>query len=275
MRGTILKKSILVCLLIVTGCAQTRKMQTSSIPASYYQETLQDFINLTAGLRIPQYLQKGEPRRRDKEFDVMQYFDVLSHLSMESNYVLDYVYCPQGIGGQPFLYVRPISAPPFGTYQELFETYQHRLAQDAPKNKKQVYLQFYFDFLNYIRTDQTEEGFFELLILRMFAGKFYLYWHAGYYDVRIIPDNDSLEKLFAEDVGIGNPISERVKCKASKLRLTPQISLNTEQVRITFVSFTKWGGFFRETYDIQKDYPHIFLKESRKNVIKYDCGIQF
>jgi hypothetical protein len=109
----------------------------------------------------------------------------------------------------------------------------------------------------------------------MFAGQFYLYWHAGYYDVRIIPDKTSLESLLAEDVGLGNPFPKTFKRKARTILLTPQIIMGNERVKITIITFTKWGGLFRETYEIRKDFPHAILKESRKNLIKYDCGIQF
>jgi hypothetical protein len=41
------------------------------------------------------------------------------------------------------------------------------------------------------------------------------------------------------------------------------------------LTFTMWGGFYRETYIIQRSYPHTIIKYEEELLVPYDCGIMF
>ena len=44
---------------------------------------------------------------------------------------------------------------------------------------------------------------------------------------------------------------------------------------ISLVTFTKWGGFFRLTETMRREYPHEVLDEERELLVPYECGILF
>jgi hypothetical protein len=73
---------------------------------SLFGKYCQEMRALTRGLELPEAFKSPDARKTGDEFDVMQYFKVLDHLSMEPGCVLDYFYVNFGGGGRPVLYAR-------------------------------------------------------------------------------------------------------------------------------------------------------------------------
>lgn len=69
-------------------------------------------------VQAPEHLLKEDAVKTGSEFDTNAYFAVLKHLSLPPDYVLDYVYIYAGLGGEPVLYARSASQPPYRTYSE-------------------------------------------------------------------------------------------------------------------------------------------------------------
>jgi len=44
---------------------------------------------------------------------------------------------------------------------------------------------------------------------------------------------------------------------------------------VEVITFTKWGGFYRETYTISREVPHRIMDIKQENLVPYDCGIAF
>src|SRR5688572_12813456 len=67
-----------------------------------------DIVNAVGEIQsgtAPQHLIDTGIKRGD-EFDVNGYFTVLTNLSMQGDYLLDYVYISESLGGSPLLYAR-------------------------------------------------------------------------------------------------------------------------------------------------------------------------
>jgi hypothetical protein len=79
------------------------------------------------------------------EFDVNEYFNVLTHISMQDGYSLDYVYQVDGLGAYPILYARPADQPAYVSMKDL------PIDLEAG------------DYLNYIAVENVEQGYFELI----------------------------------------------------------------------------------------------------------------
>ena len=60
--------------------------------------------------------------RTDGDFDVNAYFGVLTHLSVEPGWVIDYLYQADGMGGRPFIYARPADRAPYASFDEYAAT---------------------------------------------------------------------------------------------------------------------------------------------------------
>lgn len=208
---------------------------------------------------LPDYLLESGVKRGN-EFDTNQYFDVLTHLSMRDGYALDYVYQSDDLGGYPLLYVHPVDQAPYAS------------SADIPDHTELL------DFHEYVEIDDTEQGYFEYTVLDIMADQFYLYWHANYNDYEIVCNreqvNDIVARVSSGDFGIEmTPVQQ---ARAGALRnIEPTVRFNGDTAIVQLITFTKWGGFYRETYTISREFPHRIIDSEQDNLVPYDCGVAF
>ncbi|HKY56388.1 MAG TPA: hypothetical protein VJM08_18875, partial [Anaerolineales bacterium] len=217
-------------------------------------------VSTVGGLQsgdIPQHL-LDTGRKNGNEFDVNQYFTVLPHLSMHDGYVLDYVYINDSLGGFPLLYARPESQAPYTSMK------------DVPANLQRS------DFREYLEVEDVEQGYFEYLVLSMMANQFYLDWHANYNDTQIVCTRRDVNAIVesASSGGFGVEMDRAQQAKARAMKdIEPAVQLTENTAFVEVITFTKWGGFYRQTYTISRSFPHTIIATKEENLVPYDCGI--
>lgn len=207
----------------------------------------------------PQHLLDSGIKHGD-EFDVNQYFTVLPHISMSGDYVLDYVYISESLGGSPMLYARPESQAPYASME------------DVPENSQLP------EFYEYLEVEDVEHGYFEYVVLKTMANQFYLDWHALYNDTEIVCTRDEVNAIVADisDGSFGNPLDIPGQVKARAMNdIEPIVQLTGDNATVEVILFTKWGGFYRQTYTISRSFPHTIIDTRSENIVPYDCGIAF
>jgi hypothetical protein len=214
---------------------------------------------LTADLPWPKHLMQENAVKTEDDFDVNEYFTVLDHLAVEGDRVLDYVYRYDFMGGYPVLYTRPADQAPFATVAD----YSAAVVDEAS------------DYRDWIRIDDTPEGYMQMVILGVMGRQFYLHWHAAYNDFQIICDSGMLRTLLASDDGFGQPIPKDVQKEARRLDVTPTVELDEDVARVRIVGFTKWGGFFEVTYTISRDFPRDVYDSEEIELVPFNCGVMF
>jgi hypothetical protein len=237
-------------------------------PIAISRQGMVDALSTLAACAVAGGAAKVERVRRGQGFDVNRYFSVLTHLSMEPGYVLDYAYHTNVV---PHIYARKIDEPRCLSLSQVRERkdkrsiMEHLLAYDHGA----------FDFHDHVQVDDTEDGFFQLVLLVVMGGQFYLVWHAHYNDTTIVCTQAGLEALLAGGNGLGNPNQPYVLEQARGFDLAPEVEMGAGQVLVRVAQFTKWGGLSRRTYQLQRAFPHKFLDGRSKTLVKYDCGIRF
>jgi hypothetical protein len=246
---------LLVFIFLFAACGPAPTGKTVSACGEY----LKGMQALTGGLEIPPNFRTENFAKVGGEFNVMKYFTVLDHLSMKPGYVLDYVYHYDGMGGYPVLYPRIASQPPYATEADL------SAAGKLP------------DYLDYVQVEDTPEGYFQFVVLATMGNRFYLFWHAGYNDRQIVCDKAGVADIVSSLNGdFGNPISPSARVQASLLKgVEPAVSVTDQTVEVQFVTFTRWGGFYLNTYTISRLAPHIIQKDQEENLVPYECGVMF
>ena len=208
---------------------------------------------------IPEHLSSAGIKRGD-ELDVNQYFDILTHLSMQNGYTLDYVYQNDSLGGYPLVYAHPLDQPAYAS------------AADIPENTQLP------DFHEHLEVEDTEQGYFEYVVLDIMARQFYLSWHANYNDTRIICNRQQVDDIVTQvssgDFGYAMDLASRTKARALR-NIEPVVRLTGDIATVEFITFTKWGGFYRETYTISRGFPHTIIDTKQDNIVPYDCGVMF
>lgn len=253
---------LLVPILFVSAC---RLSPAGGVPATTGKQVsgcralVEGMYALTRDLKFPQYFQAENPAKQGGEFEVARYFDVLDHLSLQSGYALDYVYHYDGMGGYPRLYVYPTSQAPYATEADL----------DAAGKTP--------NFLDHVQAADTPEGYFQYVLLAIMGNQFYLNWHANYNDSQLICDQAAVLATVASTDHISGtpmPLLDRMKARFLK-GIQPQVQIGDQTVEVSLVTFTQWGGFYRQIYSLQRASPHTILDVQKVNILHYDCGVMF
>jgi hypothetical protein len=208
---------------------------------------------------IPEHLSNTGIKRGD-EFDVNQYFNVLTHISMQEGYILDYVYQNDSLGGFPMMYARPVDQISYAS------------VADIPENTQLP------DFREHLDVEDVEQGYFEYVVMNIMANQFYLFWHANYNDTRLICNSRQVNEIVAQvssgDFGVAMDLPSQAKARMLR-NIEPVVRLTGDVAVVEVITFSNWGGFYRYTYTISRGVPHTIVDLKQENLVPYDCGIMF
>ncbi len=234
---------------------------STRIPSPSCQATLDAFAALTQGVEIPAHLQEADAGKNGQEFDVNQYFSVLTHLSVAANHLLDYVYFYDFGDSWPIIYARQKEEEPYANHSAY-------LLENAPGEPRH-------DYLQHVETDGSAEGYFEWALLAIQGDQFYLGWHANYSDTTVLCSREAVERVIEQANDFGSQMTSKQVQKALEMDLEPSVTFERDSVQVRLVTFTKWGGFFEEVFVISRDSPHRILEHTTEELVPYDCGVMF
>ena len=253
----ILLRVLVVCSI---SCLSVSCITTGS---TTWQVRVDGISVLQKDLEFPRYLANKDAAKQGTEFDVNSYFNVLTHLQMQSGYVLDYVYHYDGMGGLPILYARPADQVPYRTEAD-FAQAMKQAGNEAIREQ----------YIPYLQIEDSNEGYYEYVVFKVMAAQFYLYWHADYNDKQIVCDGAALEALLKQKrMGYAIPITASLQARL--LKFEPVITLQDETATVQVITFSNWKGFVQETWTINRRVPHNILSVDSKILIPYNCGIMF
>ncbi len=250
--------SLAVILAVTLACqVLTPKSEREGTVINNCASIVQGMIDIQS-VEIPKSLMETGIKTGG-EFDVNDYFKVLTHLSMEDGYTLDYVFSVDFLGSLPLLYARPVDQPPYTSMEAV------------PEGMKLG------GYREHLKIEDVEQGYFEYAVMNVLAGQFYLVWHAEYKDDEIVCDGDAAQVIVdaLEDGDFGYKLDLKQKAQVRAMTdIEPVVRLTEEGAIVELVTFTKWGGFFRRTYTISRSFPHT-VEMNEENLVEYDCGIMF
>ena len=246
-------------------------------PNPYYgKHPYQDIINAVKAIqpaKAPDHLATHDGQRTSDDFDISEYFTILTNISVKEGYTLDYVYHFDGSAGYPVFYIRELSQEPYPDDDDLYNDIGLTSAYQNHDEELQQSIES-GETLNWqksIVVNDTEQGFFEYLILKIIGGQFYLWWHGGYNDLTFVCNHSAVQAVITE-VQKYYKISADTIYAASQLDLSPKVEFTDDIVTISAVFFTKWGGFRQGTFTISRDFPHIIISTEWETLVEYDCG---
>jgi hypothetical protein len=263
---------------ILTGCNSgivTTTPGTTATTESWYQQIAHQ-LKAIQPFEVPANLVPATGQKNGSEFDVNKIFSVLTHLSMQEGYVLDYVFLSDGAQGGPILYVRPVGTTPFKTYDEYKQA-----THEFPRPDYNLTLVWLVKgaatttFGNKITTDGTKEGYYEYALLQTLANQFYLLGNARVNDKMVVADSSELEAILTKIENSKNwaKIDGTFKKSARALKLQPVVEVADAGISIQLVMFSKWGGFSTLSMVINREYPYMVTNNALETVLNYNCGL--
>src|SRR5690349_4413078 len=155
-------KLFFLCILMFCQACQSLAPSGAATTISACSTIVSEMNRLQAGSTPDHLLTTGQ--KRGDELDVNGYFTTLTHISMREGFALDYVYQNDDLGGYPLLYPRPVDQAPYVS------------TNDLPADAE------WPEFRDYLEVEDTEQGYFEYVVMDIMANQFYLFWHANYND---------------------------------------------------------------------------------------------
>ena len=181
-------------------------------------------------------------------YDPMDYFKILTHLSLVKGWKLTYLE----------------DTTPDGAPRLIFEK-KDRVNVEFKKSGT--------DWGRYVVLDRTPESLFEFAVLLLLGGQCKLRWHAAYRDHKIIADAQAAQKLlepgyigsFAEELEIPKVPENETECR---------IFYGKSFDVVSFLTFTKWGGYYLNEFRMG---PNFRAKASMTATLveRYVCGVLF
>lgn len=218
--------------------------------------TIAAIRSLREAYPLPEHFNSQNAIKQGGEFDPMLYFTVLDRLSMEDGYILDFVYTNDGMGGYPTLLARPADVPPYRSWEDVSSEYD--------------------SYLTHVVADGSEESFFQLAILALLGEQFYLFWHANYNDWQVVCNRDGVQAIVDEINQSFVSFSPLQQAQALGIpNIPPTVRLDEKTAEVRLIAFTRWGGFYRFTWIIFRQFPHEFQSVQNEPLVPYDCGLQF
>ncbi len=286
-RYMLLKRTVLAAFVMITilggilgGCnsAATETTGNSTLTATattisaktWYQKVANELRALQP-LDAPNNLKPADGTKNGTEFDVNTYFSALTHLSMQEGYVLDYVYLSDGAGGGPILYIRQADAAPFKNYDE-YKAATHESPKQA-NDKSMIWLvkdAAAGPFGNKISTDGTKEGYFEYALLQIIANRFYLFGRTLVGDRRIVCEKAEIENILK---GLENSqtiiLDDKSKDAIRDIDVDPSVKIDDTVVTVSFVIYSDYNGFVRNTLTMYKDYPNLITAQKETVLVGF------
>lgn len=200
--------------------------------------------------------------------DLNCYFSILTHLSLEPGYTLDYVHQPARV---PQIYARRKGERRCRDWSQVRERAQRRTSMP-----EMAFRSGNFAYLSHITTDDSEDGFFQLIVLGIMGAQFLCYDHAAYNDWKIVCTHAALDAslvYLAELSTEGD--AAWIHREANAFDLAPHVQMGDDAVTVRVALFSAWSGLHRCSYTVRRAFPHHISPAGRQQLVEYNCGICF
>ena len=129
-----------------------------------------------------------------------------------------------------------------------------------------------------VKLDGTPESAWERILLKEASKQFFLAWHAGYGEHRIVTD----VRRFDDEVNIGfvgerawREIGESGRSRMMKNNFAPTVALAGNQATVTYYVFSAFGGLLKLTDHVDMVSGEIRGKTQVEQIVEYDCGVRY
>lgn len=260
----------------MTGCLGQEKRDLTEVCSAIVDAEYQMKKNLLFPDHF--YIEGGIAPGED-DFDPNEYFHILTHLSMEPGYVLDYIYSySDNWGGSPRIYTRKIEEQPFTNKDEFLRSFYDNEEMSSLYSDAAEY--HYYNYLSKIQVEDSPEGYLEYALFLEFGRHFYLDWHELYFDTEILCDNKdayyaySIISELENKAGLGYDEFLKVKKKAKQIDYTPFVQIRNKYAIVRYVHFSEYGGFSEVIYRIDRESPQNYTVRTR-TLVDYESPITY
>jgi hypothetical protein len=117
------------------------------------------------------------------------------------------------------------------------------------------------------------------VLFRLKAGLTLLRWHSAYKSVTLLCNQKELQDQISHQSSkqhFTQNMNADTARAAMALDVTPTVDLSDPHTaRVSLTRFSQWGGFYRQTWAMNRQGPHALMLEHEVKQVHYDCGVIF
>jgi hypothetical protein len=132
-----------------------------------------------------------------EDFNLNKILRVYGLVRPEPGHVLDYIWWYSGLGGQPFVYARPVNGKRICTREEYGERLNIEMPEMPPLGAEPTF-EDSRPYLDHLFFDKTDDGYFEFALFCMKVRRFQLWDHSNSNDRLFILDEEERNKRLKE-----------------------------------------------------------------------------
>lgn len=222
-----------------------------------------------------------------------EYFNRSQYLSIDSGFVLDFVYCNEA-NSYPVVYRRQVNEEPLDSVQQVWAKYpfekencvyqrgryvseldalldgqgfdslahlEYRECFERNDLKRYRYgIDIENDIFSCVIVKPDPNGLFEFVSFRFLSGMFGLGWHSNYWNKWILTE-EKFAKTLIDSVGgrFDDPVRDSLMTAIDSTNFKPMISINDSTVAVSFIAYKFKYGLFRRTEILEKQSPYKIL----------------
>ena len=252
---------LMVASLLISGCKIRDANAGPDRLVKACKDTSERFRRVYGNQKLPEHLRSDTPVRFSSDFNLQDFLHGFEYIDVNERFKINYVYMYRNSYGRPLLYTVTKGTEEYKTEKEFSD------GEPLP-------------FTYGIETDGSDKGFLQLAMAQVLAPNFYLYFRSNEQDMIVLCDIDDIEVLLDEldqrDDVVNKP-DLLVKARALTIdAIDPVVRFDKKnnQAVVSMLTFTKWGGFYRQTLTYGVGFPHRSVSITAKQVIAYDAGIK-
>ncbi len=247
--------------LLISGCKIRDANAGPDRLVNACKDTSERYMRVYGNQKLPEHLRSDTPVRLSSDFDLGNFINGFEYLDVNEQFKVNYVYMYRNSYGRPLLYTVTKGTEEFKTEKEYSE------GQPLP-------------FTYGIEADGTDKGFLQLAMTQLLGPNFYLYFRSNEQDTTVLCDIDDIERLLddldqRDDVAVKPDMLFKARALTiDAIEPVVRFDKKNNQVMVSVLTFTKWGGFYRQTLTYGVGFPHRSISITAKQVIAYDAGFK-
>ncbi len=230
-----------------TGMTEWKEIETSAVSA--LMRRLRDYEKSIPSTKMGSSWPSPFVPSLELDFNVNRVLEVFGLVHMQPGYVLDYIYLVDALGGQPFLYARPVDGARVASKEEYSERFQLEMPRlllgDEPTDEDSR------PYLDHMVFEKTDLGFLQFALFCMKARRFQLYWHSNYNNrIYILDDKERSERLHAREFDLPK-LSDEELGVLPLLDIRPKVQTYGEGGWVRLFNYDMSRGFSYCTIEVE------------------------
>jgi hypothetical protein len=206
-------------------------------------------------------------------FDIKTYLAFFDNIDVVQGMKINVYFFDNFLDGNPYLYALKETQSLESVIDSLSGKRRKRNTDISRMKENELLYRFLNDSSskakNYLKPQNTDEGFLQYLFFSEMGEQFALKWHSNYNEKYVICSSDMLKDVIAEYSDSKRFSVDSVSLLGlEKLSPKPTIESNSDHYSITWIEIRTHSGIYKCSYQINRRNPYYIVKTKEERLLE-------